>query len=144
MQILIPKYYISVTTERLSLYKELDNIGNEEGLLRFEKHLTDRFGRPPTEVYDLFNTIRLRWMAKKIGFEKLTLKNGRLFGYFVGDENSSYYQSSAFTHILNYMKNNPVAFKMDQTKSKLRLIFDKVETVRQAIMKIKPLVRVEG
>jgi len=144
MQILIPKDYISVTTERLSLYKELDNIGNEEGLLRFEKRLTDRFGKPPDEVHDLFNTIRLRWMAKKIGFEKLALKNGRLFGYFVGGEDSSYYQSSAFTHILNYMKNNPVAFKMDQTKSKLRLIFDKVVTVRQAIMKIKPLVKVES
>jgi len=144
LQILIPKHYIAVTTERLSLYKELDNINNEEGLLRFEKHLTDRFGRPPTEVYDLFNIIRLRWMAKKIGFEKVVLKNERLIGYFVGGEESNYYQSSAFSHILNYMKQNPIAFKMDQSKSKLRLIFDNVETVRQAIKNVKPLVKAEG
>jgi transcription-repair coupling factor (superfamily II helicase) len=142
LQILIPKDYVSVTTERLSLYKELDNIGNEEGLERFEKQITDRFGRPPDEVYDLFNTIRLRWLAKKIGFEKIVLKHGKLIGYFVGDETSSYYQSQAFSHILNYMKNNPVAFKMDQTKSKLRLIFEDTKTVRQAIKKVKPLVKV--
>lgn len=141
MQILIPKDYVSVTTERLSLYKELDNIGTDQGLHRFEKHITDRFGKPPAEVYELFNTIRMRWIAKKIGFEKLALKNGKLIGYFVGDEESSYYQSGAFTHILNYMKNNPVAFKMDQTKSKLRLIFDNVKTVEQAIKRIEPLVR---
>jgi transcription-repair coupling factor (superfamily II helicase) len=72
----------------------------------------------------------------------LVLKNGRLIGYFVGNEDSSYYQSSAFTHILNHMQKNPVAFKMDQTKSKLRLIFNNVETVRQAIKCIKPLVKV--
>lgn len=142
LQILIPKDYVSVTTERLSLYKELDNIGNEEGLGRFEKQITDRFGRPPDEVYDLFNTIRLRWIAKKIGFEKIVLKNGKLIGYFVGNENSNYYQSQAFTHVLNYMKHNPVAFIMDQTKSKLRLIFEDTKTVRQAIKKLKPLVKV--
>jgi len=141
LQILIPKSYISVTTERLSLYKELDNIGNEEGLLRFEKRITDRFGVPPDEVHDLLNTIRLRWLAKKIGFEKLVLKNEKLIGYFVGDEQSSYYGSAAFSHILNYMKQNPVAFKMDQTKHKLRLIFSRVSSVRQAIKVLKPLVR---
>ncbi len=141
LQILIPKDYISVTTERLSLYKELDNIETEQGLQRFEKRITDRFGKPPGEVFDLFNTIRMRWIAKKIGFEKIVLKNGRLIGYFVGDEESSYYQSQAFTRILNYMKNNPVAFVMDQTKSKLRLIFKDVKTVEQAIGKLQPLVR---
>ncbi len=140
LQILIPKNYISITTERLSLYKELDNIETEDGLSAFEKRMTDRFGEIPMEVHSLFNTIRLRWIAKKIGFEKLALKNGKLIGYFVGDEDSTYYQSTAFSHILDYMKKNPVAFKMHQTTSKLRLIFDKVPTVGKAIKKLQPLV----
>jgi transcription-repair coupling factor (superfamily II helicase) len=143
LQILIPKDYISVTTERLSLYKELDNIENEKGLKAFEARMIDRFGEIPPELHSLFDTIRLRWIAKKIGFEKLVLKNGKLIGYFVGKEDSGYYQSKAFTHILDYMKHNPVAFKMHQTTSKLRLIFNEVKTVNQALKKLMPLVIVK-
>lgn len=143
LQILIPKDYISVTTERLSLYKELDNIENEKGLKAFETRMIDRFGEIPPEVHSLFDTIRLRWIAKKIGFEKLVLKNGKLIGYFVGKEDSGYYQSKAFSNILDYMKHNPVAFKMHQTTSKLRLIFEQVKTVNHALKKLMPLVIVK-
>jgi transcription-repair coupling factor (superfamily II helicase) len=141
LQILIPKDYVAVTTERLSLYKELDNVADEAALQRFAQRLTDRFGAIPAEVSALFDTIRLRWIARKIGFEKVVLKNEKMIGYFVGTEESGYYQSEAFGYILNYMKNNPVAFRMHQTESKLRLIFDKVPDVATALKKLQPLYR---
>lgn len=139
LQILIPKDYVAVTTERLSLYKELDNVADEAALQRFAQRLTDRFGAFPDEVSALFDTIRLRWIARKIGFEKVVLKNEKMIGYFVGTEESGYYQSEAFGFVLSYMKNNPVAFRMHQTESKLRLIFDKVPDVAKALKKLQPL-----
>ncbi|HZK07791.1 MAG TPA: transcription-repair coupling factor [Bacteroidales bacterium] len=141
LQILIPKDYVAVTTERLSLYKELDNVASEEALQRFAKRLTDRFGAFPAEVDSLFDTIRVRWIARKIGLEKVVLKNEKMIGYFVGTQESGYYQSEAFGFVLNYMKNNPVAFRMHQTESKLRLIFDKVPDVATALKKLQPLLK---
>ncbi len=140
LELLIPKDYISVTTERLSIYKELDNAQTEKELQVFEHRLIDRFGPVPEELVGLFNAIRLRWIAKKIGFEKIVLKNERMVGYFVGSEDSAYYNSKAFTHVLNFIKNNPRACVMRENKEKLSLMFRNVSTIEQAIKKLKPLV----
>jgi transcription-repair coupling factor (superfamily II helicase) len=140
LELLIPKDYISVTTERLSIYKELDNAQTEKDLRVFEQRLIDRFGPVPEEMIGLFDVIRLRWIAKRIGFEKIVLKNERLIGYFVGREDSSYYNSNAFTHVLNFIKNNPRACVMRENKQKLSLMFRNVTTIEQAIKKLKPLV----
>lgn len=140
LELLIPKEYISVTTERISIYKELDSIEMEEGLIRIEKQLVDRFGPVPEQVTGLFQAIKLRWLARKIGFEKLVLRNENLTGYFTGTEDSSYYSSGAFTHVLNYIKNNPRACAMRENKQKLSLKFTNVQSVEQAIRKLEPLV----
>jgi len=143
-ELLIPNDYISVTTERISIYKELDNIETEAGLQKIEKQLTDRFGPIPIQVGGLFNAIRLRWAAKKIGFEKVVLRNGNLIGYFTGTEDSSYYNSPAFTHVLNYIKHNPRVCSMRENKQKLSLKFIGVNSVEAAIKKIEPLVYKAG
>jgi len=83
-------------------------------------------------------------MAKKIGFEKIVLKNNRLIGYFTGSEDSSYFNSTAFTHVLNFIKNNPRACIMRESKQKLSLIFNQVHTIQQAIKKLTPLVHNAG
>jgi transcription-repair coupling factor (superfamily II helicase) len=140
LELLIPKDYISMTTERISIYKELDNIETEAGLQRMEKHLIDRFGPVPEQVAGLFDAIRLRWVAKKIGFEKVVLKNENLIGYFTGNEDSSYYNSSAFSHVLNFIKNNPRSCIMRENKQKLSLKFTGIHTANQAIKKLQPLV----
>ncbi|MBE0638134.1 MAG: transcription-repair coupling factor [Bacteroidales bacterium] len=144
LELLIPKEYISVTTERISIYKELDSIETEEGLLRIEKQLVDRFGPVPEQVTGLFQTIKLRWMARKIGFEKLVLRNENLIGYFTGTEDSSYYSSSAFTHVLDFVKNNPRSCAMRENKQKLSLKFAGVKSVAEAIRKLEPLVHKTG
>ena len=140
LELLIPADYISVTTERISIYKELDSIENDEGLQRLEQQLTDRFGPFPEQVVGLFQAVRLRWLAKKIGFEKLVFKNGNLTGYFVGSEDSAYYNSAAFTHVLNFIKNNPRACAMRENKNKLSIKFTNVKSVEQAIEKLQPVV----
>ena len=71
LEILLPDDYVNQIAERLQLYRELDDIENEGELKIFEKGLIDRFGESPQPTLDLFDTIRLRWMAKEIGFEKL-------------------------------------------------------------------------
>ncbi|MEN8224511.1 MAG: transcription-repair coupling factor, partial [Bacteroidota bacterium] len=83
LQLLIPDDYITNIRERLSLYKELDSIETEELLMEFQEKLIDRFGPLPGEVSGLMNALRMRWLAKRIGFEKLLLRNQRLTGYFI-------------------------------------------------------------
>ena len=135
-EIIIPSEYVNEITERLSLYRELDNIEHEEDLKGYEKRLIDRFGEVPSETHELMNAIRLRWLAKDIGFEKLVLKKNILIGTFITDQNSVYYQSNKFTKVLNFIKSNPHAANMAEKKGKLRLRFDNVSSVEEAINKL--------
>jgi transcription-repair coupling factor (superfamily II helicase) len=133
LEILIPDHYITNITERLSLYKELDNIQSEEVLLQFRKRLIDRFGPVPKQTAELLNAIRLRWLAKKIGFEKIVLKNKKLTGYFISKQDSPYYQSEKFTQVLRFVQQNPSLCRMREAKDKLTLTFFNVETVEDAL-----------
>lgn len=140
LQILIPPDYISSTSERLMIYKELDNARNEEELENLASKLTDRFGPLPGEVRALFDIIRLRWIASNVGLEKVLIRSGQLVGYFPGNQDSPYYQSDTFTHVLNYIKDNPHSCFLRQNKQKLTIKFRGVNSVQDAINKLKPLV----
>ncbi|MDZ7742096.1 MAG: transcription-repair coupling factor [Bacteroidota bacterium] len=139
LEILIPDDYISSISERLSLYKELDSIENEENLMKFHDMLIDRFGPVPPQTWELINTIRLRWQARKIGFEKLVLKYKRLTGYFISDEESEYFQSAEFSAVLEYVKNNPQKCRMREKKDKLLLSIEDVKSINEAIEAIRPM-----
>lgn len=133
LELLIPDYYISSINERLNLYKELDNIEVEGELELFANKLKDRFGTLPEETRDLIQSMRLRWMAKKLGFEKLTLKFGRMTATFTGNHDSPYFQSEAFGKVLQFIKTNPKASTMKQVKEKLTMRFEKVRSVNRGI-----------
>jgi len=133
LEILIPGDYISNTTERLIVYKELDSTSSEENLLRYREKLTDRFGPVPEPVEELFNALRLRWLARKLGFEKIMLKNGRMTGYFISNQDSEYYQSGAFSAILSHIQKNPATCRMKETEKRLSLTFRDVKSVGDAI-----------
>jgi transcription-repair coupling factor (superfamily II helicase) len=139
LELLIPDYYVTSINERLNLYKELDGVENEEGLVAFGQRLKDRFGPLPDETKDLIETMRLRWMAKKIGFEKLTLKFGRLTGAFTGTNDSPYFQSEAFGKVLKFIKENPTASQMKEKNGKLTMRFDGVRKVQKAIHMLSSL-----
>ena len=104
------------------------------------ENLIDRFGEIPKPTQELFNAIKLRWIAKSLGLEKLVLKQKKLIGYFIANQDSPYYQSSKFTKVLNYIQHNPNACKMKERNDKLTLVFENVSNVRLAIDVLEPIV----
>ncbi len=132
LPIIIPEMYVPSISERLNLYSQLDNIKEEGDLERFRAEIVDRFGQLPDEVKDLIEMVRLRWVAEKLGFEKLTLKNGSMKGYFVPADNEKYYKSEVFGSILQFIQQNPRKCRLKEAKDKLILIFDEIRSISQA------------
>ncbi len=139
LEIRIPDDYVINITERLSLYKELDNIKDEEKLIEFSNTLVDRFGSLPTETTSLINVVRLRWYARKIGFVKLNLKNNRMTGYFPGGQDSPFFQTEKFGKILEYIQANPLAAEIKELKGSLVLRYESVLSVDKAIYLLKSI-----
>ncbi|WP_194768656.1 transcription-repair coupling factor [Tamlana sp. I1] len=142
--LLFPDDYINNIAERLNLYTQLNNLKSEDELHIFEKELIDRFGELPKQVIDLLNSVKIKWLATKIGFEKIIMKKGKLIGYFINDQQSRFYQSPSFTKVLQFVQTHPNACKMKekQTRNGLRLMitFDQIKTVKQALEALKPIV----
>jgi transcription-repair coupling factor (superfamily II helicase) len=133
LSLLIPDHYVSDIPERISLYRELDDLNNAQELQGFRNRLEDRFGPLPEETEELLGTIRLRWVAQLLGMEKLVLKSGKLIAAFVSDEDSAYYQGATFARVLDYLKNHAKDASMYQRNGGLRLKIEKVEAVLQAL-----------
>ncbi|MBL7892762.1 MAG: transcription-repair coupling factor [Bacteroidia bacterium] len=140
LEILIPDSYVSNITERLGLYRELDDSKTENNLSVFESKLKDRFGPVPVQTKELINTVRLRWAALNIGFEKIILKNNKLVGYFISKKDSPYYQSPVFSAVLKYVQQNQRSCKMKEGNNKLTLTFENIKTIDIAIVVIKKIV----
>jgi transcription-repair coupling factor (superfamily II helicase) len=136
-EILFPDDYINSINERLSLYKELSELKSEEELQNFEKKLIDRFGGLPVQVVDLLNSVRIKWLAKKFGLERIVLKQNRMVGYFVSDQKSDYYQSNVFSNFLKYVQQNTktCVIKEKETKKGLRLLitFIRIDSIKKAL-----------
>lgn len=142
-ELLFPDDYINNITERLNLYTQLNDLKTEEELKKFEAELVDRFGDLPTPAEDLLNSVRIKWIASKIGLERIVMKQGKLVGYFIADQQSKFYQSPAFSKLLQYVQSHPNTLKMKekQTRGGLRLLlsFEKVNSVNKALEVLKPL-----
>jgi transcription-repair coupling factor (superfamily II helicase) len=133
LEILIPDDYVSDITERLSLYKELDNIETTEGIERFCESMKDRFGPIPRQTIELTEVVLLRKKARSLGFAKLVLKNNKLIGYFIPNEDSVYFQTPAFTSILEFAKENPAVCRMNQSGQKLTITVSYVRDIKSAM-----------
>ncbi|WP_411894325.1 transcription-repair coupling factor [Winogradskyella sp. A2] len=136
-ELLFPDDYVNNITERLNLYTKLNEIKTEEELLKFESEIIDRFGEVPTQVSDLLDSVRLKWIAVNMGIEKLIMKQGRLIGYFIQDQHSKFYQSEAFTKVLQFVQKNSGKCKMKEKKTRnglrLLLTFENVKSIKQAL-----------
>ena len=136
-ELLFPDDYINSVTERLKLYNKLNELNTEEELITFEQQLIDRFGELPTQAQDLLNSVRVKWLAKNIGFERLILKKKRMIGYFVSDTQSSYYQTEMFTKVLQFVQKNPTTsvMKEKETRNGLRLLltFIRIDSIEKAL-----------
>ncbi len=132
LQLLIPDNYVSSLTERLLLYRELDNITKEDELLLFEKNLRDRFGPVPAEAIELINVVRMRWKAMRLGFEKLTLKNKKMLAYFLNKQESEYFSSPMFQASLVFAQKYPNLCTLKEQNHKLYLAIEDVVSIKRA------------
>ncbi len=127
LEILIPDSYVESITERLSLYTRLDSCEKEQELLDFHKEMEDRFGPVPSQVEDLFTTVRCRWMAVEIGFEKMTLKEDTLRCYFINRPDSPYFESMLFKQVLIFLQKGTNKARLKQTGRMFLMIVDDVK-----------------
>ncbi len=139
MEVRFPADYINSTQERVSLYSELDRTKTEESLIKFTDHLIDRFGPIPKQVNDLLNTVRLRWIAKDLGFEKILLRHHNMTAYFVSNQASKYYESNTYMQIMQYIMNHPKRTALKEVNDKLQLTVKEVETVTQALQLLREM-----
>lgn len=136
-ELLFPDDYINVITERLNQYKALGEIKTEKELASFKKALEDRFGKLPPPAMDLLNSVKVKWLAAKIGFERLILKKRKMTGYFISNQQSGYYQSPTFTKVLQYVQTHQenCTMKEKETKNGKRLLltFTDVGNIDEAL-----------
>ena len=123
-EILFPDDYVNNITERLNLYTKLNEIKDQAGLEAFQKTLEDRFGELPPQVISLFDSVRIKWIAIKMGIERVIIKQGRFIGYFISDQQSDFYQTKGFSKVLDFAQNNAsnVKIKEKNTRGGLRLL----------------------
>ena len=106
---------------------------SEEALIIFERKLIDRFGDIPLPAEALLDIVRIKWIAIKLGIEKIFLKNNLLIANFVSDHNSQFYSSALFVSIMNYVNKKQKQMNMKQKASKLSLTVSDVKSVKSAI-----------
>lgn len=141
LEALIPDEYVRSISERVSLYGELSRLETDEQLAQFGDQLRDRFGALPPQVLDLFELIRLRTIAKKIGFEKIILKNAAMAAYFPDEKKQTYYQSEQFTKILLFVQQHSQRCKLKQTPKSLILGIQHVSGIGHAKNVLEEMVR---
>jgi transcription-repair coupling factor (superfamily II helicase) len=133
LEILLPDEYINNVSERIRLYRELDNIPDEKGLSAFENTLIDRFGTIPAQTIELLNVVRLRWRALNLGMEKIIMKNSTMIIYFIQDPKSQYYQSAVFGNVLNFVQRMGRRVVLKEENLRLSLRIPEIKNVKTAI-----------
>ena len=139
LEVLLPDDYVSSVSERLLLYRELNDLTTEEELDIYRRNLVDRFGPLPQATEELVRTITLRRMGKEFGIEKIVLKQGRMGLYFVSNPQSPFYQSENFTAVIRYAQANEKRAHLRESGARLSLSVDGVESIDQAIGQLKAL-----
>ncbi|MEP6647231.1 MAG: TRCF domain-containing protein, partial [Saprospiraceae bacterium] len=134
VEMLIPDEYVSNIDERLRLYTELDNIESEEGIMKFAQNLVDRFGPLPNVVEELFDGLRLRWIARSLGFDRVTLRNAVLRCYFHKNAQSAYYESAVFGKLIKILgtQSRVLDVQLKQSATRLILIKEKIRSMKTA------------
>jgi transcription-repair coupling factor (superfamily II helicase) len=132
LELLIPEQYVTNISERLGLYSKLDGIKNEEELEKFSLMLQDRFGPYPRAVSDLMETVRLRWLAEKLGIEKLVLKSRQMKCYLLPASRDDFYSSAVFGKIMKYAQIHSKLCKIKEHKNRLILTIEGIPTIQKA------------
>ncbi|MEJ5055141.1 transcription-repair coupling factor [Sphingobacterium sp. MYb382] len=139
LEVMIPDEYVTHIGERYNLYNELVKLENESQLQAFEKELVDRFGPIPKPVFELFNTLRLQWLGKAIGFEKISYKKNTLKGFFINNAKSSYFESDQFGNVLAFAQTHPAICNLKEVKGQLRLAISNVNSITYALQLLEAM-----
>ncbi|GAB1415502.1 transcription-repair coupling factor [Paludibacter sp.] len=132
MELMFPTDYVENVSERITLYRELDNIDKEEDLEDFKVKLEDRFGKLPEVTNNLLLVVKLRWLAVKYGVDRLVLKNEKIIAYLVPNHNSSYYQSDKFGKILQFIALHSRQCQLRDQQNRRSFVVSMIKTVNQA------------
>lgn len=133
LELLFPNEYIPSSSERMLLYRELDKLEQDRDVEKFKAALIDRFGKIPPEGEELIKIVPLRRIAKHLGIEKVVLKTGKMILYFVGNQESPYYQSEAFGKFISYMAQNPRNCNLREQNNKRSMVVSHIEDVASAV-----------
>ena len=137
IEMYFPDQYVPSDSERMLLYRELDNLANsnhlDNALDAYRKRLIDRFGAIPNVGEELIDVVPLRVVGKQLGIEKIMLKQRKMFLYFVSNNDSPYYQSEAFGKVLDYVGKHPRQCNFRETNGKRSVVFSEVDSVKRAL-----------
>ena len=133
LELMFPATYVPQENERITLYRELDNMQTDAEVDAFETRLVDRFGPVPDMARELIRIVPLRRTARTLGIEKVALKQGKMYVYFVGQSNVAYYQSRAFGRILTFAQSNPRRCHIREVNGRRSFLIDDVATVTDAL-----------
>ena len=143
LELLLPFSYVPQESERIALYQELDSIERDDQLEAFEERLRDRFGRIPDAALELLRVPRLRRLARKLGIEKVVLKQGTMFLFFVDETNKAYYQSPMFGRLLNYLQRNAQRVHIRERNGRRSFAVDHVATVASALAILREVLELD-
>ena len=137
IEMYFPDQYVPSASERMLLYRELDNLANrhdlDAALEAYRTRLRDRFGEIPDVAEELIRVVPLRVYGKQLGIEKIMLKQGHMFLFFVSNQDSPYFQSEAFGRILNYVSNHPRQCNFREANGKRSVVISPVASVGDAL-----------
>ncbi len=129
---MIPDTYLDVTAEKIRIYKQLDSVKSDKELERMRAQITDRFGKLPPELENLFHVVRIRNLGARLGFEKIIIKNGLFIAFFISNQMSPYYKSSVFSKLLERITANEKIFALKQSEGKLKIVARGVDSLQKA------------
>ena len=133
LEMYFPDQYVPSDSERMLLYRELDNTRNDQELEAYRQRLIDRFGPLPPQAEELLHVVSLRRLGKQLGCEKIMLKQDRMFLYFVSNANSPFYQSEVFGRIIEYATTNVHRCNLREQNGKRSMVITDVSTVEAAV-----------
>lgn len=143
LELLLPAWYVPQESERISLYRELDSMEREMDIREFRSRLVDRFGKIPPEAAELTRVPRLRRLARQLGIEKVALKQGTMYTYFVDSQNVAYYQSPMFGRMIAYLQSHLSTVKIRENGQKRSFAFSNVPSVETAVSILSEILNLE-
>ncbi|MBR3726415.1 MAG: hypothetical protein IKN21_02270, partial [Prevotella sp.] len=133
LEMYFPETYVPGSQERMILYRELDSIENDQALEAYRQRLIDRFGSMPHAGEELLHVVPIRRISKRLGCEKITLRQGRMNLQFVSNPDSPYYQSDTFEKILNYMMQHVSRCTLREANGRRFMHISNVPTATEAV-----------